>query len=75
MCYVTNVVKCMPPQGRGFRKPTASEIEACASRWLDEELAQVKPNVVVALGEVAAHRLGMPKEAKITMWRGTVIDA
>ena len=48
--YTTNVVKCRPP---GNRTPTVEEGEYCASRWLDAEIALVRPQVIVALGGVA----------------------
>lgn len=53
--YVTNVVKCNPPMNR---KPEEDEIKAC-SRWLEEELALVRPKVVVALGRTAANWFGV----------------
>jgi DNA polymerase len=73
--WVDNVVKCMPPgkAGRGFRRPSEAEIEFCASRWLLPLLQQRQPNVVVALGDVAANALGVPRKAKITEWRGAVL--
>ena len=54
--YVTNAVKHFKWQGRGKRRihqrPNATEVTACKA-WLDEELARVDPEVVVALGAVA----------------------
>jgi DNA polymerase len=75
MCWVTNVVKCMPPGAkRGtFRNPTRQEVEFCATRFLDEELARVQPNVVVALGGVALSWL-VKEKRKITEWQGTVME-
>ena len=49
-CFVTNVVKCRPP---GNRAPRRAEIQACRM-WLDEQLAQVRPRVLLALGLTAA---------------------
>ena len=49
-CFVTNVVKCRPP---GNRAPRRAEIQACRL-WLDEQLAQVRPRVLLALGLTAA---------------------
>jgi len=49
-CFVTNVVKCRPP---GNRAPRRAEIQACRL-WLDEQLAQVRPRVLLALGLIAA---------------------
>lgn len=74
--YVTNTVKCMPPglHGKGFRKPTELEVQFCADRWLNQELEEIKPRVVVALGETAASRLGMPIGSPITEWRGAILE-
>lgn len=64
--YTTNVVKCRPP---GNRTPTVEEGEYCASRWLDAEIALVRPQVIVALGGVALKYLYHAK-ARITADRG-----
>jgi DNA polymerase len=54
--YLTNAVKHFKWEPRGKRRlhktPAQREIEAC-SYWLDKELAQVKPQVIVALGTTA----------------------
>lgn len=51
--YVTNVVKHFKWKPRGKRrihkKPGAREIAAC-SPWIEAEVAQVKPQVIVCLG-------------------------
>ena len=44
--YITNVVKCRPPNNRD---PLPHEIEACAP-YLERQLALIKPRVVVTLG-------------------------
>ena len=46
--YITNVVKCRPPQNR---PPTDSEIQAC-SEYLEEEIQKVKPKVIGLLGNI-----------------------
>ncbi len=54
--YVTNAVKHFKWEPRGKRRlhktPAQREIEAC-EYWLDKELAQVRPQVIVALGTTA----------------------
>jgi DNA polymerase len=54
--YLTNAVKHFKWEPRGKRRlhktPAQREIEACGY-WLDQELAQVKPDVIVALGSTA----------------------
>ena len=49
-CFVTNVVKCRPPNNR---TPRRGELEACRP-WLEAQLDLVAPRVVVALGNTAA---------------------
>jgi uracil-DNA glycosylase len=48
-CFVTNVVKCRPPQNR---TPRSSEIEACRP-WLDDQLAALRYRALVTLGNTA----------------------
>jgi uracil-DNA glycosylase family 4 len=50
--FVTNVVKCRPP---GNRDPLPDEISACSS-YLDEQIALIKPTVVVTLGRFSMAR-------------------
>ena len=47
--YVCNIVKCRPPANR---KPEPDELAACFP-YLDEQLANVKPKVMVAMGTTA----------------------
>ena len=47
--YITNVVKCRPPENR---RPTRAEAEACHP-YLDRQLVLVRPKVVVLLGDTA----------------------
>lgn len=55
--YVTNAVKHFKHEVRGKRRlhrtPDAGEVRAC-KWWLDQERAQVKPKLIVALGATAA---------------------
>jgi DNA polymerase len=52
-CYVTNVVKCRPPNNR---TPTRHEITTCHP-WLVAQLNDVRPRVVLALGNTAARSI------------------
>ena len=58
--YVTNAVKHFKWEARGKRRvhrtPAQREIDECA-HWLEEELAGVKPKIVVAMGASAAYAL------------------
>ncbi len=51
--YITNVLKCRPPMNRD---PMPNEVESC-SPYLKEQLALVKPKVVLILGRHALERL------------------
>jgi DNA polymerase len=51
--YVCNVVKCRPPQ---TRKPEPGEMAACVP-FLHDQLAELKPDVIVALGATALQGL------------------
>lgn len=56
--YITNAVKHFKWQPRGKRRlhkrPDASELAAC-NHWLNAELSQVKPRIIVTLGASALH--------------------
>jgi DNA polymerase len=58
--YITNAVKCRPytkqMHERGNRQPTNKEMDACYP-YLLEELKDVRPCVVVAMGGTAFHAL------------------
>jgi uracil-DNA glycosylase len=59
--YLTSLTKCFPGAAtgtgaKGDRPPSAREIALCA-RHLDQEIALVRPEIVVSLGRLAAERL------------------
>jgi uracil-DNA glycosylase family 4 len=49
--YVSNTIKCRPPENR---KPDDTEIRWCA-RYLVKELADVNPNLILAVGATALY--------------------
>ena len=51
--YITNVVKCRPPNNRD---PQPDEAGACRS-FLDRQIELIAPRVIVALGRVAAQQI------------------
>ncbi len=51
--YIANIVKCRPPKNRD---PLPDEQDACYP-WLEQQLAVVRPKLVVCLGRIAAMRL------------------
>lgn len=69
--YITNAVKCRPPQNR---TPTPGEIKVCRS-YLERELAIVNPQYLLLLGNAALkavlNQSGiMSKRGTITEWQG-----
>ncbi len=50
--YITNVVKCRPPNNRD---PLPAEIAACRG-YLDRQMAIIRPKVVVTLGRYSMSR-------------------
>lgn len=75
--YVTNAVKHFKWEPRGKRRihktPAQREIDAC-QRWLDAELAAVRPKLVVCLGATAG-RAVLGQAIRIASLRGTVYEA
>jgi len=52
-CYIANIVKCRPPKNRD---PLETEQDACIG-YLRNQVALVKPKIIVCLGRIAAKRL------------------
>ena len=48
-CFISNIVKCRPPNNR---KPKASEISSCF-HWLEKQVELMNPKVVVLAGSTA----------------------
>jgi len=73
--YVTNAVKHFKWTARGKRrihsKPNAREIRACRA-WLDAELREVEPRVIVCLGATAAQAL-LGAAFRVTQRRGQLL--
>jgi uracil-DNA glycosylase family 4 len=63
--YICNVVKCRPPKNRD---PEGDEIESCLP-FLKRQLNLIQPDVICALGRVAAQTL-LGMEFRITQERG-----
>ena len=51
--YITNIVKCRPPNNRN---PSESEALQCAP-YLARQIALIQPKLIIALGKVAAQNL------------------
>ena len=67
--YIANVIKCRPP---GNRNPEPDEIERCEP-FLFQQIAAVKPKVIVALGAFAAKTL-LRTDDPISRLRGRIYD-
>lgn len=52
-CYIANIVKCRPPKNRD---PEIGEQDACIG-FLRNQVALLKPKIIVCLGRIAATRL------------------
>ncbi len=63
--YVCNIIKCRPP---GNRRPEPEEIATCIP-YLHEQLANVTPEVIVAMGNTAVQAL-LDTTLGITKMRG-----
>ncbi|TAN34376.1 uracil-DNA glycosylase [bacterium] len=66
--YITNVLKCRPPQNRD---PMPNEAESC-SPYLRRQLELVQPKVVLILGRHALERL-MPGQGSISRIHGSLV--
>lgn len=51
--YITNVVKCRPPNNRD---PAPEEADACEA-YLKQQIELVKPGIILVVGRIAAQRL------------------
>jgi DNA polymerase len=45
--FITNVVKCRPPENRD---PEPEEISTCTSNYLQRQIAAINPKVIITLG-------------------------
>ena len=68
-CYIANIVKCRPPRNRD---PLETEQDACIV-YLRNQVALIRPKIIICLGRVAAKRLIDP-EYRITREHGTWVQ-
>jgi len=64
--YITNVVKCRPPENR---TPLPDEVKICTQLWLLPEIEIVRPLIIVPLGSVAT-QFFLGQKVSITKVRG-----
>jgi DNA polymerase len=67
--YIANVIKCRPPENRN---PEPDEIDMCQP-FLFQQIAAVRPKVIVALGSFAAKTL-LETQDSISRLRGRVYE-
>lgn len=67
--FITNMVKCRPPQNRD---PQPDEMDACLP-WLRLQTTALAPKIIVCLGRVAAQRLISP-DFKVTKDHGAFVE-
>lgn len=68
-CYIANIVKCRPPRNRD---PLETEQDACIG-YLRNQVALIKPKIIVCLGRIAAKRL-IDADYRITRQHGQWIQ-
>lgn len=67
--YIANIVKCRPPRNRD---PLETEQDACID-YLRNQVALIKPKIIVCLGRIAATKLIRP-DFRITREHGTWME-
>ena len=67
--YIANIVKCRP---EGNRDPKEEEQEVCIE-WLRRQVREIKPQIIVCLGRIAAQKLISP-DFRVTSQHGQFIE-
>jgi uracil-DNA glycosylase family 4 len=67
--FITNIVKCRPPSNR---TPKANEIETCTSLYLNKQIEQINPRLVLLLGSVAVKKMLGAKN--VEQARGKIVE-
>lgn len=65
--YIANILKCRPPANRD---PLPDEV-ACCQAYLQQQIALMQPQLIFAVGRIAAHNL-LQKKEKLGNLRGKV---
>jgi uracil-DNA glycosylase family 4 len=65
--YIANILKCRPP---GNRNPAPEEL-ACCHAYLQQQIALMQPQLILAVGGVAAHNL-LQTDEKVGQMRGSL---
>ena len=71
--YFSDTVRCLPKgTSKAVREPSYEEIEACAP-YLEQEIAEIKPTIIVPAGNTALRYILGAKNINITSKRGLEI--
>ncbi len=65
--FITNILKCRPPQNRD---PRPGEVASCHA-YLQRQIALVRPSLILAVGRIAAHNL-LETEVPLGRLRGRI---
>lgn len=63
--YIANILKCRPPENRD---PLPQEVASCTT-FLNQQIDLIKPQLIVAVGRIAAHYL-LQTKATLESLRG-----
>ncbi len=73
--FITNVVKCRPPENRN---PQKLEIATCTSLYLNNQISLIQPEIIATLGRHSTayilSQTGFEKVESITKFRGKIYD-
>jgi DNA polymerase-1 len=67
--YITNAVKCRPPENRA---PERIEAKICAAEYLTAEIEEIRPSHILLLGNAALQAVA--RKSGITKHRGVRLD-
>jgi uracil-DNA glycosylase family 4 len=65
--YIANILKCRPPSNRD---PSPEEVQSCTP-FLLQQIALIKPKVLLAVGRIAAHYL-LNSQSSLGQLRGKI---
>ena len=73
--FITNIVKCRPPENRG---PRQLEVTTCTSLYLNRQIGLFQPEIIATLGRHSTayifSKAGLKKVENITELRGKVFE-
>ncbi len=67
--YITNIVKCRPPNNR---PPLLTEINTCTSILLNNQIEIINPTIICALGTSAAQTL-LASKKPLSQFKGSIM--